>query len=57
MIVMAAGVGFVALLTAFAADRFVRRAEAVGRQDGMVAKLIGISDRLEQIERRLDRGS
>jgi voltage-gated potassium channel len=56
MIVMAAGIGFVALLTAFAADRFIRKAEAVGEQEEIVAKLVSVSERLERIERRLDRG-
>jgi voltage-gated potassium channel len=50
MIVMAAGIGFVALLTAFAADRFIRRTEAAGKQDEIVAKLDAIDERLARLE-------
>ena len=57
MIVMAAGIGFVALLTAFAANRFVSSAATLGRQDEMLTKLTALSNRLDHIERRLDRGN
>jgi voltage-gated potassium channel len=58
MIVMFVGIGFVALLTAFVADRFIRQdvgEEAEEREDHILAELRTISDRLAAVERRLDR--
>jgi voltage-gated potassium channel len=51
--VMFVGIGFVALLTAFVADRFIKRdvePEVMGREDELMAKLSEISDRLERVE-------
>jgi voltage-gated potassium channel len=54
IILMFVGVGFVALLTAFVADRFIRSdEEGFGRQDEMLAKLESIEDRLKRLEQRI----
>lgn len=53
VVLMFTGIGFVALLTAFVADRFITSEdEGIGRQDEMLAKLESIERRLERIEQR-----
>jgi voltage-gated potassium channel len=58
VIVMLAGIGFVALLTAFVADRFIREddeaAATVARQIEIIDKLDAVSERLERVERELN---
>lgn len=59
MAVMLVGIGFVALLTAYVADRFIRQdlgEEVEGREDEVLAKLDAISERLERVERRIGGG-
>lgn len=59
MAVMVVGIGFVALLTAYVADRFIRRElapveeDVEDRQLQMLAKLDSISERLERVERQI----
>jgi voltage-gated potassium channel len=53
VVLMFVGIGFVALLTAFVADRFIRSDKSLGRQDEMMAKLEAIEQRLEKIESRV----
>jgi voltage-gated potassium channel len=58
IVVMGIGIGFVALLTAYVADRFIRQdvGEPVEeREDRVLVELQSISDRLAAVERRLDR--
>ena len=58
-IVLVAGIGFVALLTAFVANRFVHQdvSEEVEKPEAVLAELRTISERLTALERRLgDRG-
>jgi voltage-gated potassium channel len=50
MLVMIVGIGFVALLTAAAADRFLRSRGGEAQTDRRLAEIAG---RLERIERRL----
>jgi voltage-gated potassium channel len=54
MVVMFVGVGFVALLTAFIADRFIRReTQEVGEhEEHVLAELRQIRDRLDRLEKR-----
>ena len=59
MLVMFVGIGFVALLTAFVADRFIRQEvgeKADEREELMLAELREIKDRLTALERGPDRG-
>ena len=59
MLVMSVGIGFVALLTAFVADRFIRQEageKADEREELMLAELREIKDRLTALERGPDRG-
>ena len=54
MTIMAVGIGFVALLTAFVADRFIRKEvveEVEEREDQILAKLDAIDARLDRLER------
>ena len=51
--VMLVGIGFVALLTAAAADRFINRG---ADRDGVQAQLAEMNDRLERLEKALRRG-
>jgi hypothetical protein len=52
MVVMFTGIGFVALLTAFGADRFIRTAPGPGRtEDPVLTKLETIEERLNRLER------
>jgi voltage-gated potassium channel Kch len=54
MIIMFVGIGFVALLTGFVADRFVnreRRAEAKDQRGEILRELRAISERLDRLER------
>ena len=57
MVVMFVGIGFVALLTAFVADRFIHRKdtdhELEDRQDRILAKLDSIDARLQRVEGRV----
>jgi voltage-gated potassium channel len=48
--IMVAGIGFVAIVTAYVADRFIR-SEVEAREDRVLAKLDAIEQRLERIER------
>jgi voltage-gated potassium channel len=49
---MLVGIGFVALFTAFIADRFIRSEEHEDRHDQVIAKLESIEQRLESLEER-----
>lgn len=52
MAIMLVGIGFVALLTAFIADRFVnQQKEAAAKEDQILAELSEIRNRLEELER------
>lgn len=52
MAIMLVGIGFVALLTAFIADRFVhQQKEAAAKEDQILAELSEIRSRLEGLER------
>jgi len=56
VVVMFAGIGFVALLTAFVADRFVKKdvGERVEeREERVLAELQAIGDRLSALEKRI----
>jgi voltage-gated potassium channel len=56
LIVMATGIGFVALLTAFVADRFIRQPveeEVEERDEELAGELRAIRQRLDALERRL----
>lgn len=60
MVVMLVGIGFVALLTAFVADRFIRQdaAPEVDRiEDEVLLELRRISDRLDSLERKVSGSS
>jgi voltage-gated potassium channel len=50
--VMLVGIGFVALLTAFIADRFVRASGVEEREDRILAKLDSMEARLKRLERQ-----
>lgn len=55
MTIMFVGIGFVALLTAFVADRFIRAdvgEEVEDREDLILAKLEALDQRLARLERR-----
>jgi voltage-gated potassium channel len=52
IVLMFVGIGFVALLTAFVADRFIRTSPAARREARMLANLESIDARLERLERR-----
>jgi voltage-gated potassium channel len=54
MVVMATGIGFVALITAYVADRFIRKdvgEQAQARDDQVLAELMEIRQRLDRLER------
>lgn len=54
--VLVVGIGFVALLTAYIADRFIQKdvgEELEERDDQVLTELRGISDRLAALERRI----
>ena len=56
MLVMCVGIGFVALLTAFVADRFIREdagQDLEERQAQILAKLDSMDERLQRVERRV----
>lgn len=56
-VVMAVGIGFVALLTAFVAERFIRvdtGAEIKSEESAILAEIEKLGQRLDRIERRLD---
>jgi len=56
VVVMLVGIGFVALLTAFIADRFVRKdvgERAAERENRMLVELRGINERLAALEKRI----
>ena len=60
VVVMLVGIGFIALLTAAAADRFVAQRreadlEAQSERRELLTAIASVSDRLERIEQRLDR--
>lgn len=53
-VIMLAGIGFVAMVTAFVADRFIRTTREVeGQEDRVLAKLEAIEKRLSAFEDRL----
>jgi voltage-gated potassium channel len=52
LIVMFVGIGFIAVLTAAAAERFMRGREAEQQRDELIARLDEIVRRLDAIERR-----
>ena len=52
LVVMVVGIGFVAVLTAAAAERFIRSREAALQRDEMLERLDDIARRLDAIERR-----
>jgi len=52
VVVMLVGIGFVALVTAFVAERFIRVGSATEAQDRMLAKLESIEKRLDQLDNR-----
>jgi hypothetical protein len=47
---MLVGIGFIALLTAFIADRFIRPESHEKRYDQVMAKLDSIEQRLDSLE-------
>jgi hypothetical protein len=47
---MLVGIGFVAMVTAYVADRFIRVGGATEAQDQMLSKLDAIEQRLERLE-------
>jgi voltage-gated potassium channel len=52
MMIMLVGIGFVALLTAFIADRFIHQQQASGeKEDRILAELRRIGSRLDDLER------
>jgi voltage-gated potassium channel len=53
--IMLVGIGFVALLTAFIADRFIHGQEV--KEDRILTELREIRERLERLERPEDRGA
>lgn len=59
MTIMSVGIGFVALLTAFVADRFIRKdvvEEVEEREDQILAKLDAMDARLARLERSAGTG-
>ena len=53
IVIMLAGIGFVAMVTAFIADRFIRATRDVeDREDRLLIKLEAIEARLERMEQR-----
>jgi voltage-gated potassium channel len=59
MCVMAVGIGFVALITAYVADRFIRKEvgdATLAREEDILVELRRVSERLERLEEKLDTG-
>ena len=52
LLVMVVGIGFVAVLTAAAAERFIRSREAAEQREDIIERLDDIARRLDAMERR-----
>jgi voltage-gated potassium channel len=52
LVVMVVGIGFVAVLTAAAAERFIRSREAAEQREEILERLDDIANRLDALERR-----
>jgi voltage-gated potassium channel len=52
LVVMVVGIGFVAVLTAAAAERFIRSREAAEQREDIIERLDEIARRIEALERR-----